>query len=325
MFRKLLIIAFTIGLGHSADLKHGRQSEPVKADMNDVHFLLWTRSNSGDSESYELLINDVDNLAASPFDASRPTVIMSHGWNANGHSGWPVEGKTELLTFGDYNAIAVDWGKIAGNIDYFSVFNDLPTVGQHVADFVDFLHDEAGLDITALHAVGHSLGAHLSGFMGAGVKNGPVGRITGLDPAGPEFYQEPESGRLDASDAVFVEAIHSNAGPMLDFCVGLKIPLGQVDYFPNGGDHQPGCTIGGDWMELLTAGCSHGRSHEYWVESINGAKPFTAVPCSDWETFQAGGCTDCGAGCPEMGFHASTDLSGIYMLETRALKPYAKG
>merc|ERR1712183_504579 len=133
--------------------------------------------------------------------------------------------------------------------------------------------------------------------MGSDVVNGPIARITGLDPAAPEYYNAGVDERLDPSDATFVEIIHCNAGELLDFCVGLVEQLGHVDYYPNGGDHQPGCTIGGDWMELLSGGCSHGRAHEYWVESINGNKPFTSVPCADWDTYEAGGCPDCGQGC----------------------------
>jgi len=324
MFRSLFILALA-GLSLAAELQHSRQEEYPKADLNDVHFLLWTRSNSGDADSYELYLDDAATLGGSNFDSSKPTHIVAHGWNANGHSGWPVEAKTELLSYYDCNVISIDWGEIAGNVNYFAVVGDLPQVGQHAANFVDFLHNEGGLDITSLHVTGHSLGAHLSGFLGSGVVNGPVGRITGLDPAAPEYYEATASERLGKEDATFVEIIHSNACNLLDFCVGLVKEIGHVDYYPNGGDHQPGCTIGGDWMELLTGGCSHGRSHEYWVESINGATPFTARPCADWASYDAGLCPDCGQGCLDMGLHADTSLRGTYFLETRALSPYAKG
>lgn len=40
-------------------------------------------------------------------------------------------------------------------------------------------------------------------------ENQTVGRITGLDPAGPSFSSQNENFRLDASDAQFVDVIRN--------------------------------------------------------------------------------------------------------------------
>lgn len=62
-------------------------------------------------------------------------------------------------------------------------------------------------------------------------------RITGLDPAGPNFtptpiYETPLSPR----DGDFVDTIQSD-----NFFIGTSVPLGHVSFFPNNGSVQPGC------------------------------------------------------------------------------------
>lgn len=106
--------------------------------------------------------------------------------------------------------------------------------------------------------VGHSLGGQIAGVAG-GDLNGRVGRITGivrslnyyliylyfiltaLDPAGPLFdyvYVRNETESLDASDAKFVDVIHT-AGTTF----GIMRPIGHADFYPNHGTApQPGCT-----------------------------------------------------------------------------------
>ena len=85
--------------------------------------------------------------------------------------------------------------------------------------------------------------------------------------------------------------------------------IGDTDFYPNGGTHQPGCGLVAD-----SVGCSHSRSHDYWVESITAGPDysdgdgatnlvFQAWPCANWDDFDNGACRDCGDGCINMGFH----------------------
>lgn len=63
-----------------------------------------------------------------------------------------------------------------------------------------------------------------------------ISRITGLDPAMPGFTTVSAENKLDASDADFVDVIHTNA-----FFQGAVEPSGHVDFYINGGVIQPGC------------------------------------------------------------------------------------
>lgn len=98
-----------------------------------------------------------------------------------------------------------------------------------------------GSQTNKTHLIGFSLGAHIAGIAGYNIriKLQPIGRITGLDPAGPIFHSRliPNTKKLDSSDANFVDVIHTNAG-----IFGYKQTLGTVDFFPNGGGAvQAGC------------------------------------------------------------------------------------
>lgn len=64
----------------------------------------------------------------------------------------------------------------------------------------------------------------------------------GLDPAGPLFELQDTRARLDAADANFVDVIHSNGEQLLLGGLGSWQPMGDVDYYPNGGKMQSGCS-----------------------------------------------------------------------------------
>lgn len=58
-----------------------------------------------------------------------------------------------------------------------------------------------------------------------------------MDPAFPGYSFRGPSARLTASDAKFVDIIHTDGGVL-----GYPWPIGHADFFPNGGvPLQPGC------------------------------------------------------------------------------------
>ena len=63
----------------------------------------------------------------------------------------------------------------------------------------------------------------------------------GLDPGGPSFKDKPKEGRLDVTDAHFVDNIHTNGEESLTIDFGIGLQIGDVDFVPNGGGIQPGC------------------------------------------------------------------------------------
>lgn len=296
----------------------------LSVSTDDIHFLLWTRSNSGDDQFYPLVLGDAANLAASPLSPADPTVVVVHGFTSNGFTSWPVQAKTELLNRGSYNVISVDWESLAVSPWYPQAVLHTQLVGEHTARLLEWLQEAAGLDITQVQATGHSLGAHVCGAIGQHLERFRLPFITGMDPAGPFFYNVTADHRLDPTDAEFVQVIHTDACSILTICLGVVEEAGHVDFYPNGGKHQPACSVdlslpGG------TRGCNHDLAHKYWVESINGETPFLARPCHDWAAFEAGECDSCGQGCLEMGFHVEKSLTGTYYLRTNNASPYAMG
>lgn len=60
--------------------------------------------------------------------------------------------------------------------------------------------------------------------------------FAGLDAALPLFANPNVNMKLDASDANFVDVIHTNMG-----IFGKMEPSGHVDFYVNGGYLQPAC------------------------------------------------------------------------------------
>lgn len=163
--------------------------------------------------------------------------------------------------------VIVGWGEGSKTFCYSWAKKRVNEVGFVVAEFLDFLIGNDTSMWTKLSIVGHSLGAHVAGFAGKNVKYGRVGTIIGLDPALPLFNEDDEDSRLNDNDAEYVEIIHTNAK-----CYGMSKAIGSADFYVNGGEKQPGC-----WIDR----CHHSRSVNYFTESLEPSKQFTAKWCEN--------------------------------------------
>ena len=79
--------------------------------------------------------------------------------------------------------------------------------------------------------------------------------------------------------------------------------------------------------EIRTQGCSHERAAVLFLESLypNLGCEFVSYPCSSWEDYQGGLCSDCesSGGCPLMGYYADrSGAEGLLYLETGSVSPY---
>lgn len=137
------------------------------------------------------------------------------------------------------NVIQVDWSKPASQIYPLAARSTL-NVGHLIAELIVALNRNLRVPYENFHLIGSSLGAHVSGFAGQHViklTNSKVGRITGLDPASPMFELTSLQFKLDYSDALFVDIIHTDKGRY-----GINNATGHADFFPNGGHaSQPYC------------------------------------------------------------------------------------
>ncbi|KAL5016127.1 hypothetical protein ScPMuIL_005716 [Solemya velum] len=307
---------------------------PRSPQQLDVRFRFYNRNNRNTST-----LLDVDNggtITASGFDPQKKTKFVIHGFIDGGQSLWMLRMKDELLIHGDYNVILVDWGK-GSKLPYTQATANTRVVGALTAKLIKQLQTALRLRPEDVHLIGHSLGAHICGYAGERVQS--LGRITGMDPAEPYFQYTDRTVRLDPTDALFVDVIHTNGESMLNLGYGMLQPCGHVDYFPNGGQVQPGCSSGQindldqglyEGMKWVVA-CNHLRSYDYFTESINSACPFAGYKCETYDRMKAGACVPCsGSSCGYMGMHADrvkppsgTSLVKYYLL-TGDARPYCK-
>jgi pimeloyl-ACP methyl ester carboxylesterase len=136
------------------------------------------------------------------------------------------------------NIIMADWSKGNG-FPFEKATSNTQVVGAEIALFINYLIAQHGSKATDFHVIGHSLGGQVAGYAGERVVG--LGRITGLDPAGPFFDNTGPSVRLDPSDALFVDVIHTDGAHNLLLGLGTLQPMGHVDFYPNGGYDQPKC------------------------------------------------------------------------------------
>ncbi|XP_072023689.1 pancreatic lipase-related protein 2-like [Amphiura filiformis] len=268
-----------------------------------TRFLLYKRGNRGIQPITTKMSSTA--LYAAGFDARKSTMVAVHGWTQSSSA---FDGlKNVFLKKADYNVILVDWEKGAGitgrwPLAYTQPVQNTRVVGKQIAMLLSHIAAQTQIKLGTVHLIGASLGAQAAGYAGMYL-NGTVGRISGLDPAKPNFEGQPIDCKLDKSDAHFVDVIHTD----MDIA-GVAESIGHIDFFPNGGRMQPGCN---------SAICSHLRAKSLFRASVWTDCQFQTTRCDG---------APCGvSGCPPMGFNAFNPREtrkGDYCLTTTDKPPY---
>jgi len=262
-------------------------------------------------EDIHCQVNDdlsVNLILPQAFDNSKEFKMFTHGFISEVREFVKFVPAWMSASQGKVNVILVDWSELSAffqmenyhNYAYDTAARNAIDVGEFVGHCLVALADQVGVDLAQVHMAGHSLGAHLCGKAGRVVHNTTagahsLGRVTGLDPAGPRFLDGPvcsaieelNMNRLDNTSASFVDVIHTDGAfnPALAWFhsrLGDLNQIGHMDFYPQGGEQQPGCEYS------LFSICSHERSVFYYYHSILEPSLLIGRACEDIESCREG-------------------------------------
>uniref|UniRef100_A0A0B7A5A2 Lipase domain-containing protein n=1 Tax=Arion vulgaris TaxID=1028688 RepID=A0A0B7A5A2_9EUPU len=308
----------------------GRRA-PQRPSVVNVQFFFFNSGVSSTMFNYD----NADQVLANTYNSSAKTVVIIHGYLENSDRPWIRQLGTELLQKDSHmNVVVVSWVGGSRNLIYFQSAANARVAGAVIALLLEKLVVLGG-DRSKFHVIGFSLGAHVAGYVGSRLRG--IGRITGLDPARLGFERTPPEARLDPTDAIFVDVIHTDASPIVG--LGTFQSLGTVDFYPNGGVNQPGCSV--DIINTVSAmmssfdfsmdsvraavACSHLRVTSLFTASVNHNCSYTTLRCSN--NFPRGSCSPCESGaCPLMGYNIDStrgiQTAGLYRTVTTSTSPY---
>ncbi|XP_038128301.1 phospholipase A1 member A isoform X1 [Cyprinodon tularosa] len=327
---KAILLSILLVYSSPQTLAAGEQDDVQCAEINntrwheyrqnmgklEVQYLLLTRKNPDCAQRFD---QDYVGNTTSYFNTSRPTKVIVHGYRALGRKpSWVTDLAQALLRAQDANVVVVDW-IYGASFAYNLVVQNYKEVALQISVLINQLQKH-GCKLESFHFIGISLGAHVAGFVGT-LFEGRIGRITGLDPAGPMFKDADVFDRLDPTDALFVEAIHTDS----DY-FGISIPVGHVDFFLNGGMDQAGCVrsrFASMFLLFPVYGyviCDHMRALHVYMSALNGTCPLMGIPCSSYEDFLQGSCLDCGVfkgRCPVIGLKENSGIATLPIPENQ--------
>ncbi|XP_023226343.1 pancreatic lipase-related protein 2-like [Centruroides sculpturatus] len=303
---------------------------PKNRELIPTIFSLYTPLNRDHREI--LKADHQETIEKSNYNPRWPTKMIVHGFMDNSFfTSWMQRMKDEFLSNGDFNVILVDW-PLGSFLFFRQAVANCQVVGAEIAFLIRRLQEINGVRPESFHILGHSLGAHIAGYAGKRIKS--LGRITGLDVGAPYFRDVSSEVRLDAKDAILVDNIHTNAGQYFIQGLGTSEAVGHLDFYPNGGNYNPGCKIFPKIkainlydLFLSVIFCNHFRSFEYFIASIKYPDCFVGVPCGNYNDFVSGKCV-CSEDnpCFPMGLnvdmHIRKNFSQILYLKTGSESPY---
>ncbi|XP_004535454.1 vitellogenin-1-like [Ceratitis capitata] len=274
-------------------------------DVEDISIQLRTACNIKEYPLKQLpnIINDPD------FDVNKRVVIAS-GWLTNANkSDDMLDGLGKAFNCrGDTNFLGIDVGRYIQTLYSWSLLNTT-RIGEILA--IALVDLTKTLPVENFHLMGHSLGAQIVGEAARQynrLTGEKIPRVTGFDPAGSCINYDQRLITITASDASYVDIIHTN--PSL---VGQAIPTGDVDFFVGSGFSVKNSS--------LDSTCSQHHPFRYYVESVYPGNEynFPAKRCDSLLHLSQGRCV--GPEVP-MGYAPPMYLEGLFMVDIDSKKSF---
>ncbi|XP_053622733.1 lipase member H-like [Plodia interpunctella] len=271
----------------------------------DNEFHLFTRANP--TVSQPLVYNNENVFAASNFSPNRRTILLLHGYRGSATSNSNLVLIPAYLSADDVNVVVVDWSRGA-NIGTALAGIYASWSSLFTAFFTLWLSNVSGQPLNQFTLVGFGLSGLKVGQIGRLLERN-VGHVVALDPTfGPRIHELIPQVRPD--DGIHTEVVHTNVGNL-----GFIRPMGNVDFYPNGGINMAGCGRDDD--------CDHNRAYFYWAESLTSGG-FTGVQCEDFEEALNQECR--GPATAQMGgVVPRTGTRGVFSFETNPAPPFSRG
>ncbi|KAL0808968.1 hypothetical protein ABMA28_012625 [Loxostege sticticalis] len=272
----------------------------------DNQFHLFTRQNP--ERSQPLMIDSDSLLFYSNFRSNRRTVLLVHDLKGSAISGFNAVLVPAFLNAADCNVIIVDWSAGANSNAYLSTFYSVLS-GNFVSRFTRWLAGRSGANLADFHIVGLGVGGLNAGFIARRLK-GEVGYVTALAPPQGRSGITTLLPPLNPSVSKYTEVIHTDVNNR-----GYTQPLGDVDFYPNGGADMPGCGYDSE--------CNQNRAVYYLAESLQTGG-FTGTECASYKHALAQDCNLPGR-LNLGGVSPKTGSKGVYWLKTNEAPPFSQG
>ncbi|XP_055915169.1 vitellogenin-1-like [Eupeodes corollae] len=277
----------------------------ITPEVDSMHFQLMTACSK-----YSIpLLEPEGLLKLKAFNVTKKTVILVTGWRTTVSNSQTIEELSKAYNCrGDVNFLALDAASYVDTLFSWAALNTAK-IGELMGENLVRLAKVVPLE--NIHLIGHSLGAHICGVAGRTfnkLTSKLIPRITALDPAKPCFNEGENLSGLMRGDAEFIDVIHTNTGVL-----GKKDATGDVDFYPDGMVSLPkGC---------LSVVCAHDRAWMYYVETVYPGNEynFMAKRCTSMKRLRQNKCTD---EAVPMGYAATSNLKGTYILEVKAKSPF---
>ncbi|KAJ8954287.1 hypothetical protein NQ318_005870 [Aromia moschata] len=307
--------------------------KPLDRHIIKTDFLLIKRNKS---ESGDLLYNGMmakyNSIKAAGFNIHADILILIHDFTSNGYTGWIKHLSTVLLKRKSYvNIISVDWQRGA-EPPYDQAISNARVVALEIMALLKELKERFSTKLNTVHIVGHGVGAHIAGYVGATYNN--IKKITGLDPNGPRFEGMPDIVKLNPTCAKYVEVIHTDAFDSRS--EGTKEAMGHSDFYINDANLQPGCPENTTFDGVISVDRSNLNEGKYYPDVVTKGPSkaisdvkcvFLGIKCDSYEDFTKGKCISCNktdSTCRTFGLkqYKSSIQKSTFFLNTADHAPY---